>query len=66
MAIDIDSLKVNLKRWTLLLGDPQITRGCMIGFVPPSAMAWFRSIVMAHIEFTDNGVLMVAFGFLVK
>jgi len=27
---------------------------------------WFRGIVMAHIEFTANGVLMVAFGFLVK
>jgi len=28
-------------------------------------VAWFRGIVMAHIEFTANGVLMVAFGFLV-
>ena len=44
----------------------QITVGCMVGFIPPSAVAWFRGIVMAHIEFTANGVLMVAFGFLVK
>jgi hypothetical protein len=29
-------------------------------------VAWFRGIVMAHIEFTANGVLMVAFGFLVN
>ena len=40
--------------------------GCMVGFIPPSAVAWFRGIVMAHIEFTANGVLMVAFGFLVR
>jgi hypothetical protein len=66
MARDIDSLKATLRRWTLLLGVLQITVGCLIGFVPPSAVAWFRGIVMAHIEFTANGVLMVAFGFLVK
>src|ERR1700693_3327176 len=66
MSIDIDSLKANLRRWTLLLGVIQITVGCVIGFIPPSAVAWFRGIVMAHIEFTANGVLMVAFGFLVR
>ena len=66
MAIDSDSLKKNLKRWTLLLGVLQITVGCMVGFIPPSAVAWFRGVVMAHIEFTANGFLMIAFGFLVK
>lgn len=66
MAIDIDSLKASLGRWTLVLGVLQITVGCMVGFIPPSAVAWFRGIVMAHVEFTANGVLMVAFGFLVK
>lgn len=66
MAIDIDSLKASLGRWTLVLGVLQITVGCMVGFIPPSAVAWFRGIVMAHIEFTANGVLMVVFGFLVK
>lgn len=66
MTSDIDGLKANLKRWTLLLGVLQITVGCMIGFIPPAAVAWFRGIVMAHIEFTANGVLMVAFGFLVR
>lgn len=65
MACDIKSLKVNLKRWTLFLGVLQITVGCMIGFIPPSAVEWFRGIVMAHIEFTANGVLMVTFGFLI-
>jgi hypothetical protein len=65
MTTDIDSLKANIKRWTLILGVLQITVGCMVGFIPPSAVAWFRGIVMAHIEFTANGVLMVAFGFLV-
>ena len=65
MAADIDSLRASLRRWTLILGVLQITVGCVIGFIPPSAVAWFRGIVMAHIEFTANGVLMVAFGFLV-
>ena len=66
MAADIDSLKASLRRWTLILGVLQITVGCVVGFIPPSAVAWFRGIVMAHIEFTANGVLMVAFGFLVR
>lgn len=66
MATDIDTLKASIRRWTLLLGVLQITVGCAIGFIPPSAVQWFRGIVMAHIEFTANGVLMVAFGFLVN
>ena len=65
MTTDIDSLKANIKRWTLILGVLQITVGCVVGFIPPSAVAWFRGIVMAHIEFTANGVLIVAFGFVV-
>jgi hypothetical protein len=66
MAIEVESLKASLKRWTLLLGVLQITVGCLVGFTPPSTVAWFRGIVMAHIEFTANGVLMVVFGFLVQ
>jgi hypothetical protein len=66
MTTNIDGLKANLRRWTLILGVLQITVGCVVGFIPPSAVAWFRGIVMAHIEFTANGVLMVAFGFLVR
>ena len=64
MKTDIGILKGKIKRWTLILGVLQITVGCMVGFIPPSAVAWFRGIVMAHIEFTANGVLMVAFGLL--
>ncbi|MEK7793164.1 MAG: hypothetical protein AAB353_01470, partial [Candidatus Hydrogenedentota bacterium] len=60
MTTDIDNLKATLKRWILLLGVLQITVGCAVGFIPPSAVQWFRGIVMAHIEFTANGVLMVA------
>ncbi len=59
------ALKTSLQRWTLILGVLQITVGCLVGFIPPSAVPWFRGIVMAHLEFTANGVLMVAFGFLV-
>src|SRR5260221_12178037 len=66
MTTDIDSLKANLRRWTLLLGVLQITVGCMVGFIPPAAVAWFRGIVMAHIEFTANGVLMIVLGLLAR
>ncbi|QEG35486.1 hypothetical protein [Bythopirellula goksoeyrii] len=66
MAIELDDLKAKLRRWTLILGVLQITVGCAIGFIPPSAVAWFRGIVMAHIEFTANGVMMVAFALLVR
>ena len=65
LSTESDRLKATLRRWTLLLGVLQITVGCAVGFIPPTAVAWFRGIVMAHIEFTANGVLMVAFGFLV-
>ncbi len=66
MITDLDGLKATLRRWTLFLGVLQITVGCLVGFIPPSAVAWFRGIVMAHIEFTVNGVLMVAFAFLIN
>ena len=61
-----DALQERLGRWTLILGVCQITVGCLVGFIPPSAVPWFRGIVMSHIEYTANGVLMIAFGFLLK
>jgi hypothetical protein len=66
MTTDLENLKETLRRWVLLLGVLQVTIGCIVGFIPPSGVAWFRGIVMAHIEFTANGVLMVVFGFLVR
>lgn len=63
---DNEPLKENLRRWTLMLGVFQILVGCCVGSIPPSAVAWFRGIVMAHIEFTANGVLMIVFGFLLR
>jgi hypothetical protein len=66
MSDEASQLKARLRRWTLLLGVLQITVGCVVGFTPPSAVPWFRRIVMAHIEYTANGVLMVASGFLVQ
>ncbi|MDH4255926.1 MAG: hypothetical protein OEX13_15555 [Gammaproteobacteria bacterium] len=59
-------MKDSLKRWTLFLGVLQITVGCVVGFIPPPAVEWFRGIVMAHIEFTANGVLMVVFAFVLN
>ena len=66
MLSDSDRLKTTLRRWVLILGVLQITVGCVVGLIPPSAVAWFRGIVMAHIEFTANGVLMVVFGLFVR
>jgi hypothetical protein len=66
MTTDIDKLKGTLRRWTLILGVLQITVGCLVGFIPPPAVAWFRGVVMAHIEFTANGVFMIALGLLVR
>ncbi len=48
------------------MGVLQVTVGCLVGLIPPSAVAWFRAIVMAHIEYTANGVLMIALGFVVS
>lgn len=66
MASDIDTLRDKIKRWTVFLGVLQITVGCVVGFIPPSAVLWFRGIVMAHIEFTANGVLMVVLALLLQ
>jgi len=65
MDREIETLKANLKRYALILGVLQITVGCLVGFTPPTAVQWYRGIVMAHLEFTANGVLMIVFGFLV-
>ncbi len=65
MNNDITRLQTQLRYWTLVLGVAQITFGCLVGLIPPTAVPWFRGIVMAHIEFTVNGVLMVTFGLLV-
>jgi len=66
MSSELAELKSTIRRWTLILGVLQITVGCVIGFIPPSAVQWFRGIVMAHIEFTANGVLMIVFGLLIN
>jgi len=65
MSHDVTALKLSLRRWTLILGVLQITLGCLVGFLPPTAVQWYRGIVMSHIEYTANGVLMVAFAYLV-
>jgi hypothetical protein len=59
-------LKQRLRHWTLLIGVAQVLVGCLVGFIPPTAVPWFRGIVMAHIEFTANGVLMIVIGLLAR
>lgn len=61
-----DHLVDSIRRWTLILGVLQVTVGCLVGLIPPGAVDWFRGIVMAHIEFTANGVLMIVLGLLVR
>jgi hypothetical protein len=62
----VDALKEQLRRLTLVIGVAQVLFGCLVGFIPPTAVGWFRGIVMAHIEFTANGVLMIAVGLLAR
>jgi hypothetical protein len=59
-------MKSKIRRWTLFLGVLQVTVGCVVGFLPPTVVQWFRGVVMAHIEFTANGVLMVVLGLLLN
>ena len=40
--------------------------GCLVDSFRLTAVPWFRGIVMAHIEFTANGVLMVVVGLLTR
>lgn len=60
------SLREQLRRWLLFLGVAQVLFGCLVGLIPPTAVAWYRGIVMAHIEFTANGVLMIVIGLLAR
>lgn len=55
-----------LRFLALLLGVAQIIAGCVVGLVPPDAVAWYRGMVMAHIQFTANGVLLIVLGLLVR
>ena len=66
MSSSVDSLQEQIRRWVLLIGVAQILFGCLVGFIPPTAVGWFRGIVMAHIEFTANGVLMIVVGLLAR
>ena len=62
MRTGVDSLREQLRRWVLLIGVAQVLFGCLVGFIPPTAVPWFRGIVMAHIEFTANGILLIGIG----
>lgn len=55
-----------IRHWTLWLGVLQVTVGCLFGLLPPSMVEWFRGVVMAHLGFTANGVLMIVLGLLVR
>jgi hypothetical protein len=55
-----------IRHWTLLLGVLQLTLGCLVGLIPPTAVEWSRGLVMAHVEFTANGVLMIVFALFVN
>lgn len=66
MTTGFESLREQLRRWVLVIGVAQVLFGCLVGFIPPTAVSWFRGIVMAHIEFTANGVLMIAIGLLAR
>ena len=66
MTAESGTLKERLRSWVLVIGVAQVLFGCLVGFIPPTAVPWFRGIVMAHIEFTANGVLMIAIGLIAR
>jgi hypothetical protein len=66
MVTEREGLREELRRWVLVIGVAQVLFGCLVGFIPPTAVSWFRGIVMAHIEYTANGVLMIAIGLLAR
>ena len=66
MNTEVELLRERLRRWVLLIGIAQLLFGCLVGFIPPTAVPWFRGVVMAHIEFTANGVLMTVIGLLAR
>lgn len=66
MTAERNEFQETLRRWTVFLGVLQVTAGCVVGLIPPSAVAWFRGIVMAHIEFVINGILMIVLGLVVR
>src|SRR4029453_8745595 len=66
MSVALEPLKERLPRWVLIIGVAQVLFGCLVGFIPPTAVPWFRGVVMAHIEFTANGVLMTVLGLLAR
>ena len=65
MQIDVRPLQKKIRQWTLILGVAQFSLGCLVGLIPPTAVLWFRGIVMSHLQYTSNGMLMILFGFLV-
>lgn len=55
-----------IRFYLMFLGVLQFTVGCVVGMLPPDKVSWYRGIVMAHLEFTANGVLLIVMGFLVR
>lgn len=51
------ALSAAVQHRAVLLGVAQVLFGCIIGFIPPTAVPHFRTIVAAHIEFCMNGLL---------
>ncbi len=52
--------------FTIFLGVLQLTAGCIVGLLPPDKVQWYRGIVMAHLEFTANGVMLIVMGFIAR
>jgi hypothetical protein len=63
---DRADLAATLRWWTLFLGVLQVSIGCVVAFIPASAVPWYRGLLMAHLAYTANGVLMIVLGLLVR
>eukprot|EP01012_Entosiphon_sulcatum_P045085 TRINITY_DN60033_c0_g1_i1.p1 TRINITY_DN60033_c0_g1~~TRINITY_DN60033_c0_g1_i1.p1 ORF type:complete len:153 (+),score=22.91 TRINITY_DN60033_c0_g1_i1:41-499(+) len=47
----------------LVLGVLQVLTGCILGLIPENQWTLYRYAVTAHLEFTANGVLLIALGY---
>ena len=40
MALAAERVRARLGHWMIVLGVAQITVGCLVGLIPPPAVAW--------------------------
>ena len=55
----------DVSKRVVFLAVVQVLLGCLVGLIPPDAVVHFRSVLTAHLEFVQNGMLQGFLGLLV-